>query len=238
MGHASRGKALLSRRNRGRRKSVNYFGHAAIASERRADVGFVLAAMLPDLVGMLRLGCPETEDETVRAGVAFHHATDAVFHACPTFLALNRTAVSELRRAEITRGPARAIAHLATEMLLDAVLIQNPDYERSYLQALEQAPRVSSVLDWSRADEASHFEGLAAHLLDRGPAVHAEDPERIVFRLGRALSGRPRVEPSAEELERVLAWLPSHTERVHRWTADLLLEVRHGLALSPRLQTR
>lgn len=217
---------------------MNYFGHAAIASERRADVGFVLGAMLPDLVGMLRVGCPETEDDTVHAGLAFHRTTDAVFHACPTFLALNRAASSELRRVEIARGPARAIAHLATEMLIDAVLIRNPDYERSYLQALQQAPQVSSVLDWKRAEEAAHFVGLATHLLERGPAVHAEDPEHIVFRLGRALSGRPRVEPSVQELERVLAWLPGHTEQVHRRTADLLLEVRQGLALSPRLQTR
>lgn len=216
---------------------MNYFGHAAIASERRADVGFVLATMLPDLVGMLRVGCPATEDETVRAGLAFHRATDAVFHECPTFLALNRAALSELRRAGIARGPARAIAHLATEMLIDAVLIRDPDYERCYLQALEHAPHVASVLHWSRADEAEHFVGLAAHLLDRGPTVHVADPGRIVFRLGRALNGRPRVEPSAEELDRVLAWLPSHSEEVHRRTFDLLLEVRRGLALSPGPRT-
>lgn len=216
--------------------SVNYFGHAAIASERHADGGFVLASMLPDLAGMLRIGCPGAEDSTLRAGLAFHQTTDAVFHECPTFLTLNRTALADLRRAGLSRGPARAVAHLATEMLLDAELIRNADYEWHYFLALEQAPRVAAALRWSRPDAAAHFVGLAAHLRDRGAAVHSDDPERIVFRLARALGGRPRIEPNAQELETLLTWLPDHGRAVSQSARDLLAEVRNGLSLSPRLQ--
>ena len=41
---------------------MNYFGHAVIAHAYRPEPAFVLGAMLPDFVGMLRLERPEVRD--------------------------------------------------------------------------------------------------------------------------------------------------------------------------------
>lgn len=209
---------------------MNYFGHAAIASERRHDPDFVLGAMLPDLAGMLRTACPDAASEPLRAGLAFHLETDAVFHDCPTFSALNLAGLRALRLAGVGRGPARAAAHLGTELLLDSVLVARDAYAQSYLEALRRAQQAACSLIWSSSDVSQSFLGLAAHLLGKGCAIHEGDPERIGFRLARALEGRPRLEPTAAELSAITHWLHEQRPRVTRAAEPLLAELRRGLA--------
>ena len=209
---------------------MNYFGHAAVASERHPDADFVLGAMLPDFAGMLRTTCPGASSEALRAGLGFHQDTDVVFHDCPSFQALNLAGLRELRAAGVGRGPARAAAHLGTELLLDAVLVTHGAYGDCYLAALERAHAAASSLLWRDAEAAQGFVGLAAHLHGRGTAVHQGDPERIAFRLERALEGRPRLEPSVTELSLITRWLHQHGPLVARAAESLLTDLRRGLA--------
>lgn len=209
---------------------MNYFGHAAVASERREEPMFVLGAMLPDFAAMLRTTCPRSSDANLNSGVSFHLQTDAVFHLCPTFVALNREGLRTLRLAGVSSGPARAVAHMATEMLLDATLVARPSYQRSYLHALRQAAEACPELHWARPEDAESFAGLATHLLERGPAVHRGDPELIALRVGRALNGRRRLQPSALEAELIAQWTVQHALLVYRDAEQLLDEVRRGLA--------
>jgi hypothetical protein len=83
---------------------VNFFGHAAIASwHSPADAGVALGSMLPDFASMCGARLDEQRDPRVAAGVALHHATDAVFHRAPVVLALFRDAGRAPGRAG---GPA------------------------------------------------------------------------------------------------------------------------------------
>jgi len=217
---------------------VNYFGHAAIASERRRGADFVLGAMLPDFAAMLRTVCPDAASEPLRAGLSFHHDTDAVFHDCPTFGALNLTGLRELRAGGVGRGPARAAAHLGTELLLDAVLADQDAYRRCYLAALEHARDAARELSWRDTRAAEGFLWLTARLHGRGVSLHEGDPERIAQRLARALEGRPRLEPNPTELAAITRWLDQQRPRVVRAAESLLTELRHGLALREQERAR
>jgi hypothetical protein len=208
---------------------VNYFGHAALALERSSDARFVLGAMLPDLATMLRVPCPSSLEPELREGIAFHHATDAVFHQATTFIELNQEALRFLRDAGVARGPARAIAHIGTEMLLDAALVRRAEYHDGYLEALRYAATTPLGMVWPNEPLAVDFTSLAAHLLERGAAAHSAEPERLVFRLGRALGGRARLEPCESELPHIASFGEKFAARVESAAEPLLGEVRRGL---------
>ena len=110
---------------------MNFFGHAALAASHFSErepleahqlPTLCLGAMLPDFIGMLRLGRPTVHDLVLARGVAFHHGTDEVFHELPGFQRLSRQAFSWLLERDMPRGPARAVAHMGIEMLLDEVM--------------------------------------------------------------------------------------------------------------------
>ncbi len=207
---------------------MNYFGHAALALETSSDPKFVLGSMLPDLASMLRMPCPSSLDEVVSSGLAFHHLTDAVFHQTETFSRLNQEALRVLRDLGMRRGPARATAHIGTEMLLDALLTTRASYGEGYVAALSSAPLVPLV--WCDDVTRASFTVLAAHLEERGVEAHRADPDRLVFRLGRALEGRARLEPDAAELPMIARFGEVFAERVAAQADELLGEVRAGIA--------
>src|SRR5258706_12541419 len=108
--------------------SMNFFGHAALAASYLAQQGpdaanelprFCAGAMLPDFIGMLRLSRPVVHDSVLARGVAFHHRTDELFHELPSFHRLSRSAFAWLSARDMPRGPARAVAHIGIEILLD-----------------------------------------------------------------------------------------------------------------------
>lgn len=208
---------------------MNYFGHAALAAEHRPDALFVLGAMLPDLAGMLRSPCPRSSEGRLRAGLAFHHATDAVFHVCPSFVALNLEGCQALRQAGVGRGPARATAHLVTEMLLDAYLAEEPLRAELYLEALRLGSAPETVLVWERIEDAEGFRGLTAHLHGHGAGLHRAEPEHLVRRVARTLQGRSRIEPNAAELAKIGVWAAEHARFVFDRADQLLGELRAGL---------
>lgn len=208
---------------------MNYFGHAAVALDHQDSPLFVLGAMLPDLAGMLRSRCPASENEPLRRGLAFHQTTDAVFHQCATFVALNLAGTQALRDAGVARGPARAAAHLVTELLLDAVLATQARYARGYLEALAVGRAGRAALCWPGADHDEEFRALAHHLHERGPALHDANPERLTQRVARTLHGRPRLEPSPAELARIGVWARGHADAVQGGAETLLRELRAGL---------
>lgn len=208
---------------------MNYFGHAVLASERTRDCRFVLGAMLPDLASILHTACPTSREPVLGDGLAFHHATDAVFHQATTFVELNHDALGILRALGLRRGPARAVAHIGTEMLLDANLCQHEGHRETYQDALRYAACSRLDLAWLSAEHAQAFTGLATHLLERGEAAHSAAPERLSFRLARALEGRERLALSEDELPLVARFGELFAPRVTDATESLLCEVRDGL---------
>ncbi len=215
---------------------MNYFGHAVLASERTKDCRFVLGAMLPDLASILHTACPTSREPMLGDGLAFHHATDAVFHQTATFIELNHDAVHILRALGLRRGPARAVAHIGTEMLLDANLCRHEGHRETYQEALRYAAGSRLDLAWVSAELSQAFTGLATHLLDRGEAAHSATPERLSFRLARALEGRARLALGEDELPLVAHFGELFAPRVADVAESLLGEVRDGLVARAALR--
>lgn len=204
---------------------MNFFGHAAVASWRSSEPGWVLGAMLPDFTSMIRARPPELTDPTLASGVAFHHATDEVFHDCVAFRELTAAAVDRLTRAGVRRGSARAVAHVGVEILLDGVLADERDARRAYLGAIAERP----ALGWRSEPEALAFEALIAGMRARGVSRQHTTPAIVALRVERALAGRPRLALEADEPLRVEEWARSAQRAVREQAPRIVGELRCAL---------
>jgi hypothetical protein len=205
---------------------VNFYGHAWVALRESRSSGFVLGAMLPDLAGMARTRIERVCDPELAAGVALHHRTDAAFHAAPAFVRLYAEAAAALRERGVERGPARAAAHVAIELLLDGSLPHAAAELERFGEALESGarPEVRSALVW-RGDGAERFARLHARLRGGGvPGVY-RDPARVAERVAWALGSRPRLALDARGERALGAWLVELQPRVAAAAPALVGEV-------------
>jgi hypothetical protein len=181
--------------------SMNFFGHAALAHrhfQRLAEPPappehalLCLGAMLPDFVGMLRASRPELRHPVLARGVAFHHATDEVFHDLPSFVRLSREAFAWLSAHGLPRGPARAVAHIGVEMLLDESFAEDAEARNAYQAAL--AVPVGDLLAFAEPLDVERLAALQRALLERAATALRPSPELVAERMRRTLSGRPRL---------------------------------------------
>lgn len=194
--------------------------------------------MLPDLCAMARQPCTLGNGAEVDAGHNFHLATDAVFHQTEMFVHHNLRVLTDLRRIGISRGPARACAHMGVEMLIDAQLVINPDYFEAYLRALRwgahelSTAEVSELAQQWPQSERSSFADLLSFLVDRGRWVFEASQERIQNRLMGALLHRKRLSPSQPELLKIAQFL-ANDQLVAANVENLLSEMQN--LQTPRL---
>jgi acyl carrier protein phosphodiesterase len=205
---------------------MNFLGHAAVARWVGSDPRWVLGAMIPDFASMCRARVSGAECPTVGAGIAFHHATDDVFHGAPTFVGLYARGTAALEAAGVDRGPARAVAHVGTELILDGLLLDDTELTRSYLSALEALPGV--VLAF-RSDGEERFLRLRDRLLGHGLPQDYRDPERVALRLEQILAHRPRLALRPEHRARVTSFLEHARAELARGLPTLWAELREGL---------
>ena len=169
---------------------MNFFGHTVIASSFHGDPRFLLGSMLPDFAGMVGVRLGAVENPIVRAGIDMHHRTDNVFHSSPQFVELMRHAMNELEAAGVSRGPARATAHLGIELLLDGLLSQDETRVRDYYEALHVVARMDELnltqnMQWLRN---------VATRLQEAPLPHGyASPEFVAGRIEYILQSRPRL---------------------------------------------
>lgn len=180
---------------------MNFFGHAALAASHFTEqdpplYGLLLptvcvGAMLPDFIGMLRLGRPTIHDAALATGVAFHHGTDEVFHELTSFHRLSRQAFAWLSDHDMPRGPARAVAHIGIEMLLDEVMAAEEAARDAYRAAL-RVP-LAPLLSFPTPTDAERLAALQEALLTRAVDYTQPTPELVAERIRRTLAGRPRL---------------------------------------------
>lgn len=180
---------------------MNFFGHAVVAANHfagivpappAAELAVLCAgAMLPDFIGMLRLGRPTIHDAALGRGVAFHHGTDHAFHELASFHRLTRQAFAWLSERSLPRGPARAAAHIGIEILLDEVLAAEPSARDAYRAAL--GVPLPSLLEFPNPNDAQRLAGLQEALLTRAATQLQPAPELVAQRVARSLAGRPRL---------------------------------------------
>jgi hypothetical protein len=211
---------------------LNFFAHSKLALWRSDDPRFALGAMLPDLTGMLGLRLRHVEHEALAAGVAYHHATDAAFHAAPIFLTLCAHGVATLSEAGVGRGTARAVAHVGTELLLDGALSRDDgDALLAYRAALEIGAR-ERLVDHLELAGSADAQALHDGLIRLASAPIPEGYRDVAFvfaRLRSILARRPRLAMQGSEFARVQQYLEEIQPRVTRLATELLEQVRVGL---------
>jgi hypothetical protein len=215
---------------------MNFFGHAVVAASHFGAVDppvpqldhLCAGAMLPDFWGMLRLRRPAVQDTSIARGVAFHHATDEVFHELLPFQRLSREAFAWLSERNLPRGPARAVAHIGIEMLLDEVMAREPGAQDAYRAAL-RVP-LAPLLVFSEATDAERLSKLQNTLLERAALLVAPSAQLLAERIARTLSGRPRLATDAQGQELLGSWVTWTRPRVEAEAPEVLATLRARLA--------
>lgn len=198
---------------------MNLYGHAVVASWHSPDPWHGLGAMLPDLAGLVGARPPTPRSEPVRAGIALHHTTDAAFHASRDFVRLCSEGIEALQRDGLSRGAARAVAHVGVELLLDGELAGDVGGLTCFGDALglaaSHAADTEEALTWQGAGDAGRLRDVATRLAQANIPLVYMDPEVVAERLYRILARRPR-----------LAFDAAHLPGVRRWAVGVQREVR------------
>jgi hypothetical protein len=207
---------------------VNFFSHAVLASERSAHAGFVLGAMLPDLCGFarVRIGAPTLG--ALGDGVRFHHASDAVFHAHRVFAVRCSELAAALEARGVRRGPARGVAHVANELLLDGWLAREAGVPSAYRDALRDAGellRDGALGAAARSDVAAICARVHASPL---PEAYA-DVAFVCERVERALAPRPFLALDPSERPALASALADAALHCAGWAPSVLAGVRRAL---------
>jgi hypothetical protein len=193
---------------------VNFFGHAAVATWSAPASGaapaVVIGAMLPDFATMCGGRIASADEESVRDGIALHHATDAVFHQLPVVTGLMRELDDQLAHGRCARGPRRAVAHIGVELLLDGVLVGEPAYRAAYLGGIAHDP----ALRWRAPEEVPRFAILLERLRGHGIPEDLRLPDAITTRVHRILAHRPLLAPSPEDLRAIRHALAAFQPRI------------------------
>jgi hypothetical protein len=216
---------------------MNFFGHAWVALRDEARRGpvraeFVLGAMLPDFASMLRTRPPSVSRPALQAGVAFHHLTDDAFHGAQSFLEFSREASRFLSERGLSRGSARAVAHVGVELLLDAAFAGEPGANEAYLSAIAGGLtiEVASCIHWQDADGEDRFRQLCHNLARRGAFVGDTPPALTAERLRNILADRPRLAMDEAGQSVVREWVETARPAIVSGAPTLLCEVEQRIA--------
>ena len=210
--------------------SVNYFGHAAVASWAGDSPGVGLGAMLPDFASMSRAQLAGSPDAEVTMGLALHHRTDKIFHQLAAVTAQMRELDVRLLAHGCARGPRRAVAHIGVELLLDGVLLDEPAYQTAYTRALA----FDAPITWRDPGDAARFATLLDRLRAHGVPADLRRPDALTHRIGRILGHRPLLAPSAADLVAIRAALGEHQPHVAVAADAILRGLRAQLTGSDR----
>jgi hypothetical protein len=213
---------------------MNFFSHAAVAERFSEEPAFVLGAMLPDFASMLGVRLPAVSHPMLERGVDFHHLTDRVFHDLSSFRALTREAHRALSALGLERGPARAVAHVGIEILLDMTLGQSAPARAAYLSGLEAGldPELVARVAWAPA-ERERLVDLLETLVKRGVVLDTSSPI-VVERIRRTLARRPRLALGEGDPSRVLDWVESARDGVVTSALAIVAELHEELARRQR----
>lgn len=188
---------------------MNYFAHAVAARWEQDCPLFAFGAMWPDLAPWVGLPEGALQDPRLVEGTLHHHRVDAVFHQHPAFVRLQQSASTELRAEGLSKGAARAVAHVGSELLLDAALARDAAHRSGYRDALHAAAPGTFQRWTPNVNSLQHqaFEGLRTRLLGSIESLPAANPPQLAQRLQRILAARPRLAFADGELQGVEAWL-------------------------------
>jgi len=210
---------------------MNIGGHIAVAMRLAPDEPRVwLGAALPDLgaMGRFRL-MGDTPDPDVTAGIALHHATDDVFHRHPTFTEAMARLRGDLAEDGVGRGPARAVAHVGPELLIDGCLLTDEKLSEAINAAFAEieplGPALASMVETSGEDWLVHL----AKIPSWGLPTDYADPLAVARRLHRILSHRPRLQLEDEHISAIGARLAAEQPALDQAVPALINDLEKSL---------
>ncbi len=208
---------------------MNVGGHIAVAERLSDDPTVWLGAALPDLatIGRFRL-LGSTHHPGIRSGIALHHRTDDAFHASPWFRDLQAGLHAALtERHGLARGPARAVAHVGPELLLDGALLRDRRLHLATDSAMASIgpnqEALGGLVTRDHSDWARHLRDVASW---PRPVDH-DDPAAVARRLERILRRRPRLALDPNDIviiEHELAAVADHINQTATRLADDLAD--------------
>lgn len=178
----------------------NMLGHMQVGHEvmQTTDPYVLLGTTVSDFLGMYRDlhgGRLCTSDFTavpgLSEGMRLHQRTDTIFDALPLakeVVHVGRTALTAISPM-LQSGAVRGCARIAPDILLDGVLLQDPDVEDLYEQtrdALLAGPIFSQQLP-----HAMEFEGLIQDYFRQRVSYRYQDTERVAAILQHRFDHRP-----------------------------------------------
>lgn len=191
-----------------------------------AHPGVALGSMLPDFEHMCGGKVVDPADPDIAEGIALHHRTDKAFHCLDSFSELESHANTRLGQRGVARGSAMGTAHVAVELLLDGVLLDNSRACALYLAALDhQAPDIV----WAKPEQGRRWHALRARLYDHGVPEGYRDPDTVAHRVTQVLSRYPSLALSQRDQAVVREEMGPLQERVAAGAAALLDELRAAM---------
>ena len=208
---------------------MNIAGHIAVAMRLAPSSPRVwLGAALPDLgaMGRFRL-LGDSPDPEVTAGIAIHHATDDAFHRHPLFTEAMARLRSDLDTDGVGRGPARAVAHVGPELLIDGRLLDDHVVLGAVNAAFAEITHVGSALTSLVERNSEAWDDHLSRVPLWGLPTDYADPHAVADRLHHILSRRPRLAFSSEQIRavgfRLAAEQPAIDQKVPELLDDLEL---------------
>lgn len=193
---------------------VNFFGHVVVTSWLSSEPAIALGSMLPDLANMCRGRLGQDHDADIARGIQLHHRTDKVFHTCAPFSDLERDTGKRLQARGVNRGGALGTAHVAVELLLDGLLLDDADAAQLYLAALDCPAGVGAGIAWREPDQASRWAALRARMRRHGLPDGYRDPDVVTDRVALILSNYKTLALTPAEVDQVRAEMTPLRERV------------------------
>jgi len=210
---------------------MNIAGHVAVAMRLAPDAPRVwLGAALPDLgaMGRFRL-MGDTADADVTAGIALHHATDDAFHRHPTFTEAMARLRSDLAGDGVGRGPARAVAHVGPELLIDGYLLGDAAVGDAVDAAIAEIELLGPALATLVEHNEPAWEQHLADVPNWGRPTDYADPHAVAHRLHRILSRRPRLQLESRHIEGIGHRLEAEQAGLDAAVPDLMTDLERTL---------
>lgn len=215
---------------------MNVLGHTYVADRvRPGDAEHALGAVLPDLATMagvrLAVGAArEVTAATIADGIRCHHATDAAFHTLDRF----RVGATALRRdlldAGLPTGPARAVAHVGYELILDGTLV-GTDTEAAYRRALPLAASPAALGAITPAHRSRWVAFVERVGVSGDRPIRYDDVDWVAERLVAILTRRPRLALGAHHVPAVARVLGSHAVSIRAAAPEILASTFGGRVL-------
>ena len=190
---------------------MNLGAHITIAAALFDDPAVHLGSALPDVatIGGFRI-VAGSGTGSVGTGIAFHHATDSVFHSHPWFTSRQKQVFDALTAAGVSRGAARASAHVGVELLLDGELFGGEEGERrdaSVGAAFAQATTVDGLESLVAYDARQQWKRHLDQLHRWSSPTYFRQPMGVARRMETILLARPRLAMGSDDVATVAAAL-------------------------------